>query len=108
MTFPASPYIEERFGGLYIAGTRMPLDCVVTYFQEGDSPERIIQSVPILELWQVYGAIAYYLQHEQLIRDYIAESDRRFRELVPPLSQQNPELYARLEAARERMGLNRA
>ena len=100
MAYPASPYVEERNGGLYIAGTRVSLDSVVIRFQEGASPERIVQSFPTLKLSQVYGAIAYYLENEATIRDYLVESGRELKRSVPPLSQTNPELFARLEAAR--------
>jgi hypothetical protein len=34
MTFPASAYIEERNGGLYITGTRVSLDSVVIRFRK--------------------------------------------------------------------------
>ncbi len=103
MAFPASQYIEERDGGLRIAGTRVSLSSVVVRFREGASPERIVQSFPTLQLPQVYGAIAYYLENQQAIDDFIAESERELERTVPPLSQSNPELFARLQAAREKM-----
>ena len=104
MTYPPSAYVEERFGGLYITGARVSLDSVVIHFQEGASPEKIVESFPTLELWQIYGAIAYYLEHEQVIKDYLAL--QRERDLAqPPLSQTNPELFARLERARRQMSL---
>jgi hypothetical protein len=46
MAYPASPYIEERNGGLYVAGTGVSLDSVVIWFQQGASPEKIVQSFP--------------------------------------------------------------
>jgi uncharacterized protein (DUF433 family) len=107
MAFPVSPYIEERNGGLYLAGTRVSLDSVVIRFQEGDSPGQIVQSFTTLDLWQVYGAIAYYLEHEKTVNEYIAEGERELQRTVPPLSQQAPELYTRLMAARKQMSLKR-
>jgi uncharacterized protein (DUF433 family) len=108
MAYPVSPYIEERDGGLYVAGTRVSLDTVVINFQEGESPERIVEAFSTLKLSHVYGAIAYYLEHEELVREYIAEGERELERTVPPLSEQAPELFARLEAARREMGLKRA
>ena len=107
MAYAASPYVEERYGGLYVAGARVSLDSVVIRFQEGASPESIVQSFPTLKLSQVYGAIAYYLENEAMIREYIAEGQRELERSVPPLSQSNPELFARLQAAREKMGSKR-
>lgn len=108
MAYPASPYLEERNGGLYVAGTRVSLDSVVIRFREGASPERIVQSFPTLKLSQVHGAIAYYLENEETINEYIAESQRELERSVPPLSRTNPELFARFEAARRQMGSKRA
>jgi uncharacterized protein (DUF433 family) len=107
MAYPPSPYIEERNGGLYLEGTRVSLDSIVIRFQEGASPERIGESFPTLKLSQVYGAIAYYLENQQMINAYIAEGQRELERTVPPLSQSNPELFARLQAAREKMGSKR-
>ncbi len=52
----------------------------------------------------MYGAIAYHLENEDMIREYIAEGEREIKRSIPPISQQAPELYARLEAARRQMG----
>ena len=99
--FPVSPYIEERDGALKIAaGTHVSLSSVVISFQDGQSPESIVQSFPTLTLAQVYGAIAYYLENEHTIDDSIAQVQREFEQSVPPLSQTNPELFTRLQAAR--------
>jgi len=107
MASPASPYIEECDGGFYVAGTRVTLDSVVIRFREGASPERIVQSFPALKLSQVYGAIACYLENQQIVDEYIAKSQRELERTVPPLSQSNPELFARLQAARDKIGSKR-
>ena len=108
MAFPASPYIEEQDGALKIAGTRVSLASVVIHFQEGQTPEQIVESFPTLRLAQVYGAIAYYLDNQEVINDYLAEIQLEFERLVPPLSKSNPELFARLMAARQQMATKRA
>lgn len=87
---------------LYVAGTRVSLDSVVIHFQEGASPGRIVQSFATLKLSQVYGAIAYYLENEDIVKEYLAEVEREFQRSVPPLSQTNPELFARLQARAKR------
>ena len=108
MAYPVSSYIEERNGGLYVAGTRVSLDSVVIRFQQGASPEKIVQSFPVLKLSQVYGAIAYYLENEATVKEYIADGERKLERSTVPLSQTNPDLFARLEAARRAMGSKRA
>ena len=102
MAYPASPYVEERNGGLYIAGTRVSLDSVLINFRQGSTPEKIVQAFSTLKLFQVYGAIAYYLENEETINGYLVEGER-FLESASRLSQTNPELFARLEAARQQL-----
>lgn len=108
MPYPASPYIEERDGALRVAGTRVSLASVVVGFQQGESPQQIVQAFPTLTLAQVYGAIAYYLENEKTIDEYLSEIQREFERSVPPLSQSNPELFARLQTARDKLGSKRA
>jgi uncharacterized protein (DUF433 family) len=103
VAYPSSPYVEERNGGLYVTDTGVSLDSVVIRFQDGASPDKIVQSFPTLKLSQVYGVIAYYLENETAINEYIAEGERELEQSAFPLSQTNPELFARLQAARRQI-----
>jgi uncharacterized protein (DUF433 family) len=96
-----SGYIEQRNAGYYIAGTRISLDWVPYSFERGNSPEAIQQEFPLLRLPQIYGAIAFYLDHEVAIRDYLDAKERAIEESSIPLSEADPELWARLEQARQ-------
>ena|SRR6516225_9669585 len=93
-------YIEQRNGGFYVAGTRVSLDAIVYSFKAGDSPETVRQNFSSLTLEQVYGAIAFYLAHEQEVDANIREGEVEIEQSVPPLSETRPELYARLARAR--------
>src|SRR3954468_14379969 len=95
-----SEYIEQRNGGFYIAGTRVSLDSIVYSFKSGDSPETIRQNFSSLTLEQVYGAIAFYLAHEQEVDANIREGEEHLQRSVRHLSESRPELYTRLERAR--------
>lgn len=105
MAYPSSPYIEEREGSLFVGGRRVFLDSIVIHHREGKSPAEILQNFPTLKLWQIYGAIAYYLENEQLIDGYVAEGLRQFDEArarcwADPYM---AALHARLEKARQEM-----
>ena len=93
-------YIEQRNGGFYIAGTPVSLDSIVYSFKAGDSPETIRQNFSSLTLEQVYGAIAFYLAHDQEVDSNIREGEEEIERSVPPLTKSRPELYTRLERAR--------
>ena len=72
----ANDYIEVRDGGFYIKGTRVPLDSIVHEFRDGASPESIRQAFPILTLEQVYGAITFYLGHQEQVDKTIRDTER--------------------------------
>src|SRR6476661_1637034 len=107
MSFPESPYLDEDDGALRIKGTRVGIEPIVSSFNEGLTPEQIARRFPTVKLAHVYGAIAYYLENRQLIDDDMAASQGEL-DKIPALSQSNPELFARLEAARRQMGSKRA
>ena len=103
-----SEYIEQRNGGYYVAGTRISLDSVVCAFNQGESPEQILDGYPLLgSLAKTYGAIAFYLDHKLEIDNYLAASSREFEADSIPLSEENPELWERLQRARAKMGESR-
>jgi uncharacterized protein (DUF433 family) len=99
-----SEYIEDRNGGYYIVGTRILLDSVVYSFERRNSPEAIHKEFPLLRLAQIYGAIAFYLDHQTDVRRYLEQEDRRIQESTVPLSEADPELWSRLQRAREELG----
>lgn len=83
-------YVEQRDGGRYVAGTRISLDSVVAEFQRGASPEGILRSFPLVgSLERVYGAITYYLAHQQEVDAYLEEGRaaaerQRAAQVLPP------------------------
>jgi len=104
MRFPESPYIsQEDDGAVRIKGTRVGLQTIIGNFKEGESPETIAQEYSTVTRAQVYGAIAYYLENQTALDEFFAEVDRKFFSMVRPLSEQNPKLYERLEAARQQL-----
>jgi uncharacterized protein (DUF433 family) len=76
----AQDYIEQRDGGYYIAGTRVPLDCIVFEFRNGASAESIRQTFPTLTLEQVYGAVAFYLGHQDAVESSMKEAEQAWQE----------------------------
>jgi len=99
----ARDYIEKRDGGYWVAGTRVSLDSVVYAFLRGAAPEGIAQSYPVLSLEEVYGAIAFYLANQAEIDAMLASSDREFELLRKQTREANPNLYKKLEEARQQL-----
>jgi uncharacterized protein (DUF433 family) len=99
----ARDYIEKRDGGYWVAGTRVSLDSVVYAFLRGAAPEGIAQSYPVLSLEDVYGAIAFYLANQAEIDTMLASNDREFELLRARTRDANPNLYKKLEEARQHL-----
>lgn len=60
-------------GVIRVGGTRVTLDTVVIAFNEGATPEEIVQQYPSLQLADVYSVIGYYLRHRQEVEAYLQE-----------------------------------
>ena len=97
-------YIEQRNGGYYVAGTRISLDSVVYSFHRGNSPESIQGEYPLLKRSQIYGAIAFYLDHQSEIDAYLDEKEAEIDRSSIPVSEANPGLWDRLQRARQTLG----
>lgn len=95
------PYIEERNGGYYVAGTRMSLDSVVYMYRDGHSPAEIQQEYRALSLPQIYRAIGFYLENRELVDRSLEEVDELVKANSIPLAEANPEMWARLQQARQ-------
>jgi uncharacterized protein (DUF433 family) len=95
--------IEERNGGYYVRGTRISLDSVVYSFNRGNSPESIQAEYPLLQPAQIYGAIAFYLDHKAGIDEYLARGEREFERSAIPMERVEPALWQRLQRARAKL-----
>ncbi|MCX6603000.1 MAG: DUF433 domain-containing protein [Acidobacteria bacterium] len=64
-------YVEHRDDTYYVAGTRVSLDSLIYAFRRGESPETIRENFELLDLEEVYGAIAYYLANQSSMDAYL-------------------------------------
>ena len=96
----AKEYVEERNGGLYVAGTRISLDSVVYSLRRGHSPAEIQNEYPLLTLTQIQNAADFYSEHREAVDHYLEEKKRIFEASAIPLSEADPGLWALLVTAR--------
>jgi hypothetical protein len=68
-----------------VTGSRITLDTLVGAFQKGATAEQIQDSFPSLSLRDIYGVIAFYLEHQSEVEDYLqtrrAEAEAIRREI---------------------------
>ena len=99
-------YVEQRNGGFYVAGTRVPLESVVYAFRLGESPEMIRQNFSALTLELVYGAITFYLANKAAMDEYLIQTEKEW----DAFARENPipdALRAKLDRARQELLMKR-
>ncbi|WP_249213875.1 MULTISPECIES: DUF433 domain-containing protein [unclassified Synechocystis] len=69
--------LRENDGVMWVGNTRVPLDTVVTVFNQGMTAEEIVSRYPSLNLADVYGVISFYLNHQKEVEIYL--EGRRWR-----------------------------
>jgi uncharacterized protein (DUF433 family) len=98
-------YVEQRDGGYWITGTRISLDSIVYAFKRGVAPESMQRAFPLLTLEEIYGAITFYLAHEQEIDAHLEQAEAAYelqaRALNAAVRTAKPALFQRLEQARQ-------
>jgi uncharacterized protein (DUF433 family) len=98
------PLRLDAHGTIRVGRSRVTLDTVIELYHHGTSPEVIAQQFPAVTLAEVYGTIAYYLQHQPELDTYLKAREEAAAPLVAELAaRSNPpgtreRLRARLAA----------
>lgn len=70
----ASPPLRfDEAGGIRIGQSRVTLDSLLAAYHSGATPEEMAIQYPVLDLAEIYAAIAYYLTHRQQINSYLEQ-----------------------------------
>src|SRR5262245_43791559 len=75
------PLRQEATGAIRVANTRVLLELVIRAFQDGATPETIVQRYETLQLADVYAVIGYYLKHKQQVEDYLRQREAQAEEI---------------------------
>lgn len=73
---------QIRGGRPHLSGTGVTVRSIVIWYQQGLTPEQIVDQFGHLSLAQVYGALAYYHANREEIEADLAEDDRLFESLT--------------------------
>lgn len=101
-TLEPNPYLDIHApDNVRVRGTRIDLSLVVDDYMEGQLPEQTQLNYPTLELEAIYGVIAYYLGHREVVDQYVTARKREAREVEARYrAQPESPLVARLKAIR--------
>lgn len=100
----APPLREDSSGAIRVGESRVLLELVIRAFQDGATPETIVQRYSTLTLSDVYAVIAYYLRHRSEVEGYMAQREAKANEVEEKLGEQQgdlSEIRARLVVRRQ-------
>jgi uncharacterized protein (DUF433 family) len=101
----APPLREDASGAVRVGDSRVLLELVIRAFQDGATPETVVQRYSTLALPDVYSVIAYYLRHRNEVEAYLARREQQAEEARLRIESQQgdlSEIRDRLLAKRQR------
>ena len=102
-----APIRIDAGGAVRVGPTRVTLTTVIGSYLDGDTPAKIVDQFPTLQLADVYSVIGYYLRHRDEVDAFLkweeAEGERLRKEIEAyqdPTGEVRAGLKARLAAQR--------
>jgi uncharacterized protein (DUF433 family) len=86
------PLHEDETGAVRIGNSRVLLEIVIRAFQDGASPESIVQRYDTLTLADVYNTIGYYLRHPDLVEAYLVHREQLAEAVQQRLADVQPDM----------------
>ncbi len=75
------PLQQDADGALRVGSSRVLLEMVIRAFEQGDTPEAIVESYSTLQLNEVYAVISYYLNHRDEVQHYLRKREQSAAEI---------------------------
>jgi hypothetical protein len=75
-----------------VGDSRVLLELVIRAFQDGSTPEAIVQRYSTITLADVYAVIAYYLRHGDDVNTYLARREQQAEAVLPRVLSQQGDL----------------
>ena len=100
----APPLRWDSLGALRVGRSLVLVELVIHAFQDGATPEAIVQRYPTVTLADIYAVIAYYLRHREEIEAYLDAREKHAEEVRQNIERHQgdlSDLRQRLRARRE-------
>lgn len=102
---PVPLRLEEETGAIRVGKTRVLLEIVLGAFDDGATPEGIVESYSTLSLPDVYAVIAWYLRNREEADEYRRRRDKEAAEIRAKIEAKQGDLSAlrmRIRSGRRR------
>ncbi len=94
-------YVVKNESGYHVAGSRVSLDSIVYDWRNGLSSDSIANNFQTLSLEQVYGALAYYLAHQDEVDTHLLRQLEKYERLSRTAQKAHADLYQQIDAVQE-------
>ena len=88
------PLRTDETGAIRVGTSRVLLELVIRAFDDGSTPESIVQRYPTTGLSEVYAAIAYYLRHPDEVRGYLEDREQQAEQTRRQIDERQGDLSA--------------
>jgi uncharacterized protein (DUF433 family) len=82
-----------------IAGTRIRVQDIVIWTEQGETPDEIVNGHPHLSLSDIHAALAYYYDNQDLIDRHIVESEQFVADMMKQQAEERRQRQAEADAA---------
>jgi len=96
------PLSISQDGTIRIADTRVSLDSVLHHYRQGATAEEIAVRFPALRLADIHSCLAYYLNHQESVQEYLTRQQQHAQELHQRI-ESDPDQEHGLSQMRERI-----
>jgi uncharacterized protein (DUF433 family) len=96
------PLVEDESGALRVGRSRVLLEMVVQAFDDGATPETIVQNYSTLVLADVYAVVAYYLRHREQVGIYLKQRGGMAADVRKPIEADQPDIAKIRERVQKR------
>lgn len=83
------PLCTNTDGVVLIKDSRIPLESIISPFQDGATAEEIVSRYPTLQLSDIYMVISYYLKNAPQVDAYISQR----QEIATQIRKQNEQRF---------------
>jgi uncharacterized protein (DUF433 family) len=84
------PLRQDEHGAIRVGDTRVLLDLVLHEFENGATPEEIVESYDALSLCDVYAVLSYYMRNREPIDAYLRGREQEARQLREKIDASQP------------------
>jgi uncharacterized protein (DUF433 family) len=92
--------------GVYrVTDTRISLERIVEHYKVGRTPEQIVDAFDTLRLADVYSIIGFYLDHKEMVEEYLREQEQEGDKMQRMIEAAQPQRPGFKEELLRRKGL---